>query len=132
MNYNDRNFWSTLPGILTGFAALLTAGTGLYLGVRGDILNKDSKEELKSSTEILEAGLMEEKDEIFTIKAVINDPDGYTNVRSTPSANAEILARVEKDIPFHTYYQKGNWWQVKTKEGKIGYMYHNRIWIIPD
>lgn len=30
------NFWATLPGILTGLAALVTAATGLYVAVRGD------------------------------------------------------------------------------------------------
>jgi cytoskeletal protein RodZ len=28
-----QNFWTTIPGILTGAAALLTAGTGLFLAI---------------------------------------------------------------------------------------------------
>lgn len=30
------NFWATLPGILTGLAALITALTGFYLALRND------------------------------------------------------------------------------------------------
>jgi hypothetical protein len=29
-----KDFWSTLPGILTGIAAMLSALTGIYLAVR--------------------------------------------------------------------------------------------------
>ena len=28
------SFWSTIPGVLTGLAAIITAGTGLYLAAR--------------------------------------------------------------------------------------------------
>ena len=38
-----QNFWTTLPGILTGVAAVLTAGTGLFLALNhpGDTSHSD-------------------------------------------------------------------------------------------
>jgi len=33
MPENNKSFWTTLPGILTGIAAILTAITGLYLAL---------------------------------------------------------------------------------------------------
>ena len=32
---DKKEFWSSLPGMLTGIAAIVTAGTGVYLAVRG-------------------------------------------------------------------------------------------------
>ena len=31
----DRGFWSSMPGILTGIAAVITATTGLYMAING-------------------------------------------------------------------------------------------------
>lgn len=31
---NSQGFWSTVPGILTGIAAVITASTGLYLAIK--------------------------------------------------------------------------------------------------
>jgi uncharacterized protein YgiM (DUF1202 family) len=58
---------------------------------------------------------------------VIDDPDGYTNMRSAPSINAAILARIEEGQEFATYPQDGEWWQVRTSDGKLGYVSRSRI-----
>ena len=63
----------------------------------------------------------------FTTVATIFDKDGYTNVRSQPNAKSTIIEKVFDDEPFSTFQQKGNWWQVCTPTGQIGYMYHDRI-----
>lgn len=63
----------------------------------------------------------------FTNLAVIDDPDGYTNMRSQKSAKSQIVARVIQDEQFFTYMQDGNWWQVRTAQGKVGYMHISRI-----
>lgn len=63
----------------------------------------------------------------FTHPAVIDDPDGYTNVRSSASTQAAILARVEDGEVFTTFPQQGDWWQVRTADGTIGYMAASRI-----
>lgn len=63
----------------------------------------------------------------FALEAVIEDPDGYTNLRSRPSTDAPIVARVDAGEMFTTFRQPGLWWQVRTADGTIGYMHRSRI-----
>ena len=70
---------------------------------------------------------------LFTQAAVIDDPDGFTNVRSGPSASFPIVARVNRGDVFTTYPQVGDWWQVRTADSRVGYMARSRIRVIePD
>lgn len=66
----------------------------------------------------------------FILKAIIDDPDGYTNVRRLKSASSDIVTKVYDREQFYTYVQDGNWWQIKTKDGRVGYMHVSRIKII--
>ena len=68
--------------------------------------------------------------DIFRLAAVIDDPDGFTLVRSQRSAFSQVVARVEQGEPFYTYTQDGNWWQVMTAGGKVGYMHVSRIKVV--
>lgn len=68
--------------------------------------------------------------DIFRLVAVIDDPDGFTLVRSQKSASSQVVTRVEHGEPFFTYTQDGNWWQVMTRDGKVGYMHVSRIKIV--
>jgi hypothetical protein len=63
----------------------------------------------------------------FTLRAVNNDPDGYTNVRAGQSTSSAVLAQVVDGEVFETYRQDGDWWQVRTNGGTIGYMHISRI-----
>ena len=36
MTDQSKGFWSSIPGVLTGIAALITAVTGLYIAINGD------------------------------------------------------------------------------------------------
>jgi hypothetical protein len=66
-------------------------------------------------------------DNVLADQAVIDDPDGYTNVRSGRSSSSEIVAVVRAGEVFSTSRQAGNWWQVKTASGQVGFMYASRI-----
>jgi hypothetical protein len=68
--------------------------------------------------------------DVFVLRATIDDPDGYTNVRSRKSASSEIITKVKEGEPFYTYAQSGDWWQIKTRDGRIGYMHVSRIKIV--
>ena len=70
-----------------------------------------------------------QRDTPLQLTAVINDTDGYTNVRRNKSASSEIVAREEFGEEFHTFRSKGDWWEVKTSTGQIGYMHVSRITI---
>lgn len=65
--------------------------------------------------------------EQFGQAAVIDDPNGYTNVFGGPSPVAPIVARVSAGESFATYDQGGDWWRVRTAGGLIGYMPRSRI-----
>jgi polyhydroxyalkanoate synthesis regulator phasin len=63
----------------------------------------------------------------YNLRAEIDDPDGYTNVRSLPSIKGQILDVVREGEVFYTHYQNGNWWHIKTPRNKVGYMHSSRI-----
>ena len=65
------------------------------------------------------------KEILFT--AVINDPDGYTNIRKGPNTNSEIIGTVNVNQLFTVHATDGNWWQISTQDGTNGYMHKSRI-----
>lgn len=61
-------------------------------------------------------------------KAVINDPDGYTNVREGKSVNYGIIAKIYENEVFYAYPSNtSNWYPVITKNGTKGYVHNSRI-----
>jgi Bacterial SH3 domain len=60
--------------------------------------------------------------------AVIDDPDGYVNLRKDKSADSPIIAKVKKDEPFESQcgYNE-TWCKVKLASGAIGWMHYSRI-----
>ena len=63
----------------------------------------------------------------FNTPAVIQDKDGYSNVRAQPNAKSNVIEKLFDNELFYTFEQKGNWWQVCTPTGQVGYLYHDRI-----
>lgn len=63
----------------------------------------------------------------FAQKAVINDNDGWTNIRTGPSATSPVVGRIEAGERFYSHQQSDNWWQVRTANGLEGYMHGSRI-----
>lgn len=60
--------------------------------------------------------------------AVINDPDGYTNIRSGQGTNFNILGVVYEGETFYAIRNNSSdWWRIKNKNGIIGYMHKSRI-----
>jgi hypothetical protein len=63
--------------------------------------------------------------------AVINDPDGYTNVRDGMSTNAKIIDRLSEGENFEVFPSSdNNWWIVYTQSKVKGYVHKSRIKII--
>ncbi len=68
-------------------------------------------------------------------KGVIDDPDGYVNLRKEKSADSPIVAKVKKDEPFEFECQVTNaqrtehetWCKVKLASGVTGWMHYSRI-----
>ncbi|QIF01473.1 SH3 domain-containing protein [Roseimicrobium sp. ORNL1] len=64
-------------------------------------------------------------------QGVIDDPDGYTNVRSKPDTSAPVVAKVNTGEVF-TYETEGipqypKWLKVTLPSGKTGWMHASRI-----
>ena len=62
--------------------------------------------------------------------AVINDPDGFTNVRDTPSTGGAIVARINEGERFSTRVQQRPWWRVRLDNGTEGWVHRSRIRIV--
>jgi hypothetical protein len=62
------------------------------------------------------------------VEAVIDDPDGYTNIRSGQGTQHSIIVRVNEGEVFYVIPQQSkDWWPVRTKDNKYGYMHRSRI-----
>ena len=62
-------------------------------------------------------------------RGVIDDPDGYVNVRSKPSIEAPVVATVKNNQPFEFEAEKegAEWFSVKLSSGQTGFMHGSRI-----
>lgn len=68
--------------------------------------------------------------EAFTLAAVIDDPDGFTNIRSGQSTKAAIVGKVLEGEKFLTYKQPGQWWRVRKADGTTGFMFRKYIRLV--
>ncbi len=64
----------------------------------------------------------------FADRGVINDPDGFTNVRAEQTRESAIVAKAKNGevIEFETV-SGSDWWKVTLASGKQGYMHSSRI-----
>jgi Bacterial SH3 domain len=59
---------------------------------------------------------------------VINDPDGFVNVRAEKSADAAVIATVKAGEPFTFEWENDpDWYKVTLTSGKSGWMHLSRI-----
>lgn len=68
--------------------------------------------------------------EAFTLAAVIDDPDGFTNIRSGRGTKHAIVGKALEGETFLTYRQSGPWWRVRKADGTTGFMYRKYIRLI--
>ncbi len=62
---------------------------------------------------------------------IINDSDGYVNIRQNNSSSSQTIGRIEKNEEFKFRFpqeKNDKWWLIKTNLGKVGYIYFNRIY----
>jgi hypothetical protein len=62
--------------------------------------------------------------------ARINDPDGYTNVRSGKGTDFEIVAQFKDGEYFHCEPSTDDWWLVQIFSDQYGYIHRSRITLI--
>jgi hypothetical protein len=63
----------------------------------------------------------------FTIRVKITDPDGYTNLRKEENSTSHILEKIKTGELVEVIKQSGDWYLVKTKSGKEGYIFKTKI-----
>lgn len=63
------------------------------------------------------------------MRALIDDPDGYTNVRAGRGTNHEVVTTVVDGEVFYVIPQVAgqDWWPVRTSDGHTGFMHNSRI-----
>ena len=113
------SFWSSLPGVLTGCAALLTAGSGLYIATRTTPAPAPLVPEAQADVRPAPAAA-----NLRT--AVIIDPDGFVNVRTGPASSTAIAGVIRDGEIFTVIPASAGWWQVRTNNGTTGYVHKSR------
>ena len=104
---------------------IIIAIIGLLGTIGAGIVNSNITIKIdKTATEVLTKTIKNNK---YILQAKINDPDGYTNVRSKPSIDGYIIDVIDDGKIFYTYLQNGSWWQIKTSDNKTGYIHRTRI-----
>jgi hypothetical protein len=134
-------FWSTLPGILTGSAALITAATGGYLAFHSSsppAANVAAPAALAetppTNAAAVEPAAAEPNASINhskEVQATVVDPDGWTNLRAGPSASAAIVGRIDEGEIFWTRPRASLWWPARTEDGLKGYVHRSRVRLNP-
>lgn len=57
----------------------------------------------------------------------IHDADGYTNLRKERNSSSEVLQKIKTGEHIEVLDNTGDWFSVKTKDGKKGYVHKSRI-----
>lgn len=108
----------------------------LRVGIQGHLesylsSHKNYKSNLKSKAyfnflrlkEYLEVIHQSENDKVATIQ----DPDGYTNLRKDKNTTSEVLQKIQSGEQVEILDNSGDWYLVRTSEGKQGYVHKSRV-----
>jgi len=57
----------------------------------------------------------------------IHDEDGFTNLRKDKNASSEILQKIPSGQQIEVLDDSGDWFLIKTKEGKQGFVHRSRV-----
>lgn len=58
---------------------------------------------------------------------VIQDSDGYTNLRKEKNTTSKILQKIKNGDEVSIIDASGDWWYVNTKEDNMGYVYKSKL-----
>lgn len=58
---------------------------------------------------------------------IINDPDGFTNLRKDKNTASEVLQKIKSGEQIEVLDSSGDWWLIQTKEGKKGYVHKSKV-----
>lgn len=109
--------WKHIGALLSGIAALLTAGFSVY-----SYLNKTQNTNLEKIQQI-----GNQQPTVAKKFAIISDPDGWVNLRAAPSTSSQTKIKIENGYKVEILQKSGNWYKVKNSIGDIGYIYSDRL-----
>ena len=113
--------WKSFGVFLTGFAAMVTAVTALITYViESGVLVSDTKPSKQKEELVV-------KTQQF---AVVNDPDGWVNVRELPSAYSKVLFKLDNKQGVNIVNKTENWYKIRTNDNRFGYIYFDRLELI--
>lgn len=141
-------FWSSLPGILTGLATVLTATTGLFVALRASSpamaggtppapspppqsqgVAATPTAPPRITTPRLDAASAVRATP--TLRAILQDPDGFSNLRAAPGTRSAILTRLPQGQSLERLREEDGWWLVRTPEGQTGWVHGSRLKGVP-
>ncbi|MGV3632537.1 MAG: SH3 domain-containing protein [Bacteroidota bacterium] len=106
--------------IITGVVVLILGSIGYYINSRIDIYKERKLNEMKTPE-------MRQAPPNILFKAVIDDPDGYTNVRNEPTKQSPIVNQLYKGQIFDVIEIVGRWYKVECPNKIKGYVFHDRV-----
>lgn len=109
------NNWQYIGAILTGVAALVTAGIGVY-----DKLHTVHKE--------VYLPLLQQK--VKREYGIVEDKDGWVNMRERPDISSPSLARILNGTNLEVIGRSGDWLEVYTESGRTGYIFKDRLILV--
>ncbi len=62
-----------------------------------------------------------------SIDAIIQDPDGYTNLRKDKNTSSEVLQKIKSGEHIEVLNSTEDWFLIKTSDGKQGYVHKSRV-----
>lgn len=69
----------------------------------------------------------EKRAALKAVYGVINDPDGFTNLRTGPGTDYAIISEINQNERFEVINRDGEWWLAKTASGYVGYIHSSRV-----
>jgi uncharacterized protein YgiM (DUF1202 family) len=113
--------WKSFGVFLTGFAAVVTAVTALltYVIESGILIPNDKPIKQKEERTVKAQKL-----------AMVNDPDGWVNVRELPNTSSNVLFKLSNKQIVFIVDKTENWYRIRTEDNRFGYIYFDRLELI--
>ena len=126
MGYDDYYFVEVIKPVESpvagpdGYAMILDRTETVYGYIRKSEVKEVSESEIESQKIKTQSG----KHKL----GLIDDPDGYVNIRKSMSTESEVIEKIEeKELFFYWEIADSNWWYVETKDAVKGFVHKSRI-----